>query len=60
MNEQAQVFVDYTILSPMGKQRHTAGPFPEKDSVNFIEGLKKYYHSMTLLEVVTRPMPSQE
>lgn len=56
MSEQAQVYVDYTILSPFGKLSNAAGPFSQKEAQDFIAKLKAN-NPQTLLAVESRHAP---
>jgi len=58
MSDQAQVFVDYTILSPFGKLSNAAGPFSEKEAKDFIARLKANNQQM-LLAVESRLVQSE-
>ena len=42
----AQVYVDYTILSPFGPLSNSAGPFTPKDAKGFLEELKEHHKQM--------------
>lgn len=56
----AQVYVDYTILSPFGPLSNSAGPFTPKDANGFLEELKQHHKQMLKKATLrTGPKPEQ-